>query len=237
MANSYFCFKHFRIEQSRCAMKVGTDGVLLGAWAAVESAKSCLDIGTGTGVLALMVAQRNKDISVVAIELDNEAVIQAKENVATSPWLNRIDVVHADVRSYCADKTFDLIISNPPYFNASLKSADAHRSLARHTTSLSYKELLSCVRDLLAPQGIFSLILPYDVCTEFIDLAKSHNLFCSRLCKVMPLTNANPKRALMEFSFSDSDTILEELVIESGGRHCYSAEYKELTKEFYLDKP
>lgn len=236
MANSYFCFKHFRIEQSNCAMKVGTDGVLLGAWATVKSAKSCLDIGTGTGLLALMVAQRNNDAAVVAIELDDEAVIQAKENVEASPWPNRIEVVHSDVRSYCSDKTFDLIISNPPYFNASLKSADTHRTLARHTSALSYNELLSCVRNLLAPQGLFSLILPYDVCTEFIELAKSHHLYCSRLCKVMPLPNANPKRALMEFSFIDTDTILEELVIESGGRHCYSAEYKELTKEFYLDK-
>ena len=217
-------------------MKVGTDGVLLGAWATVKSAKSCLDIGTGTGLLALMVAQRNRDVAVVAIELDDEAVIQAKENVEVSPWPNRIQVVHSDVRSYCAVKTFDHIISNPPYFNDSLKSSDTHRSLARHTSTLSYMELLACVKNLLAPQGIFSLILPYDVCTEFIDLAKSHNLYCSRFCKVMPLPNANPKRALMEFSFSNSDTVLEELVIESGGRHCYSAEYKELTKEFYLDK-
>jgi tRNA1Val (adenine37-N6)-methyltransferase len=217
-------------------MKVGTDGVLLGAWATVKSAKSCLDIGTGTGLLALMVAQRNRDVAVVAIELDDEAVIQAKENVEASPWPNRIQVVHSDVRSYCAVKTFDHIISNPPYFNDSLKSSDTHRSLARHTSTLSYMELLACVKNLLAPQGIFSLILPYDVCTEFIDLAKSHNLYCSRFCKVMPLPNANPKRALMEFSFSNSDTVLEELVIESGGRHCYSAEYKELTKEFYLDK-
>lgn len=236
MANSYFCFKYFRVEQSNCAMKVGTDGVLLGAWATVKSAKSCLDIGTGTGLLALMVAQRNRDVAVVAIELDDEAVIQAKENVEASPWPNRIQVVHSDVRSYCAVKTFDHIISNPPYFNDSLKSSDTHRSLARHTSTLSYMELLACVKNLLAPQGIFSLILPYDVCTEFIDLAKSHNLYCSRFCKVMPLPNANPKRALMEFSFSKSDTVLEELVIESGGRHCYSPEYKELTKEFYLDK-
>ncbi|MEE0912923.1 MAG: methyltransferase [Paludibacteraceae bacterium] len=236
MANSYFCFKYFRVEQSNCAMKVGTDGVLLGAWATVKSAKSCLDIGTGTGLLALMVAQRNRDVAVVAIELDDEAVIQAKENVEASPWPNRIQVVHSDVRSYCAVKTFDHIISNPPYFNDSLKSSDTHRSLARHTSTLSYMELLACVKNLLAPQGIFSLILPYDVCTEFIDLAKSHNLYCSRFCKVMPLPNANPKRALMEFSFSNSDTVLEELEIESGGRHCYSAEYKELTKEFYLDK-
>ena len=236
MANSYFCFKHFRVEQSNCAMKVGTDGVLLGAWATVKSAKSCLDIGTGTGLLALMVAQRNRDVAVVAIELDDEAVIQAKENVEASPWPNRIQVVHSDVRSYCAVKTFDHIISNPPYFNDSLKSSDTHRSLARHTSTLSYMELLACVKNLLAPQGIFSLILPYDVCTEIIDLSKSHNLYCSRFCKVMPLSNANPKRALMEFSFSNSDTVLEELVIESGGRHCYSAEYKELTKEFYLDK-
>ena len=183
-----------------------------------------------------MVAQRNRDVAVVAIELDDEAVIQAKENVEASPWPNRIQVVHSDVRSYCAVKTFDHIISNPPYFNDSLKSSDTHRSLARHTSTLSYMELLACVKNLLAPQGIFSLILPYDVCTEFIDLAKSHNLYCSRFCKVMPLPNANPKRALMEFSFSNSDTVLEELVIESGGRHCYSAEYKELTKEFYLDK-
>jgi tRNA1Val (adenine37-N6)-methyltransferase len=217
-------------------MKVGTDGVLLGAWATVKSAKSCLDIGTGTGLLALMVAQRNRDVAVVAIELDDEAVIQAKENVEASPWPDRIQVVHSDVRSYCAVKTFDHIISNPPYFNDSLKSSDTHRSLARHTSTLSYMELLACVKNLLAPQGIFSLILPYNVCTEFIDLAKSHNLYCSRFCKVMPLPNANPKRALMEFSFSNSDTVLEELVIESSGRHCYSAEYKELTKEFYLDK-
>lgn len=236
MANSYFQFKHFCIEQSQCAMKVGTDGVLLGAWASVESAHSCLDIGTGTGLLALMVAQRNNNASVVAIELDEQAVIQAKENVEASPWLNRIEVLHSDVRDYNPDKTFDRIVCNPPYFNQSLKSPDVHRSMARHTSSLSYEELLLSVRNLLAPHGLFSVVLPFDVSSDFINLAKTLGLYCCRLCKVIPVPNAVPKRALMEFSFSKTELEMCDLVIEAGGRHCYSDEYKLLTKDFYLDR-
>lgn len=236
MANSYFQFKQFRVEQALCAMKVGTDGVLLGAWTDVDAAFSCLDIGTGTGLLALMVAQRNQQANIVALELDDMAAKQAKENVNASPWSNRIEVVQTDVRDYLPDRPFDLIVCNPPYFNFSLESPNNRRTMARHTFSLSYRELLSCVVKFLSFNGCFSLILPFDVHQQFIELASSFGLFCSKVCHVIPRPGASPKRALMEFSFSNQIMQVSELLIELKERHSYSEQYKWLTQDFYLDK-
>ena len=234
MANSYFQFKQFRIEQSLCAMKVGTDGVLLGAWASVDGADSCLDIGTGTGLLALMVTQRNPKLSVVAIDLDSDAVLQAKENVYASPWLDRISVLHSDVKLFSPDWRFDRIVCNPPYFCNSLVSPDAKRTMARHTSELEFKDLLSSVKRLISSNGLFSVVLPYDVGEGFIKLAECESLYCLRLCRVIPKPGASPKRVLLEFSTKMQECSFNELIIESGGRHCYSEEYKQLTKDFYL---
>lgn len=236
MPNPYFQFKRFTVRQDRCAMKVGTDGVLLGAWCGVEEASSILDIGTGTGLVALMAAQRSS-AEVVAVELDESAASQAAENVVESPWRERITVVCASVQDYAekAKRKFDHIVSNPPYFQDSLKSPREGRSLARHTDSLSYEDLVKSVVSLLSPEGVFSVIVPT---TEFADMercASSAGLHCVRRTDVLPTPTALSKRVLAEFSMEEGQGMkCDELIIEEGGRHQYSQQYISLTKDFYL---
>ncbi len=236
MPNPYFQFKRFTVRQDRCAMKVGTDGVLLGAWCGVEEAKSILDIGTGTGLVALMAAQRSS-AEVVAVELDESAASQAAENVAESPWKARITVEKAAVQDFAAQsgRKFDCIVSNPPYFQDSLKSPKGERSMARHTDSLSYEELVKAVVALMNPMGKFSVIVPT---TEFDDMkqcAASVGLHCSRRTDVLPTPTSASKRVLAEFILTEvTEPIVDTLVIEAGGRHHYSEQYISLTKDFYL---
>ena len=160
MSNPYFQFKQFTVWHDQCAMKVGTDGVLLGAWASVERARRILDIGTGTGLVALMLAQRSLlDAKIVALEIDEAAAGQARENVARSPWQERIEVVQADFKKYRSSDKFDVIVSNPPYFVDSLECPDRQRAAARHNDSLTYEELLEGVNRLLAADGLFKRTL------------------------------------------------------------------------------
>ncbi len=236
MPNPYFQFKRFTVRQDRCAMKVGTDGVLLGAWCGVEEASSILDIGAGTGLVALMAAQRSQ-AEIVAVELDESAACQAAENVKESPWQDRIKVVCSPIQSYAeqAGRGFDRIVSNPPYFQDSLKSPKEERSWARHTDSLSYGELVKAVAALLNPGGTFSVIVPT---TEFADMerqASTVGLHCVRRTDVLPTPTTLSKRVLAEFSMAeDLDTKCDELIIEAAGRHQYSADYIALTRDFYL---
>ncbi len=162
MSNSYFQFKQFTVWHDKCAMKVGTDGVLLGAWVNIFNAKSVLDIGTGTGLIALMIAQRST-ANILAVEIDADAVNQAIENVERSPWSGNIKVQHADFKTATFNTKFDVIVSNPPYFSDSLLSPDTHRSTARHTSELTYHDLISRVSGILAFKGEFSLIIPADI--------------------------------------------------------------------------
>ena len=234
MANSYFEFKQFTVQQDQCAMKVGTDGVLLGAWVSVHRENRILDIGTGTGILALMLAQRSSS-EIVAVEIEPSACRQAMENISNSPWKSRILAINTSIQEYSEknNSSFDLIISNPPFFSNSLKTPHLERTLARHNDQLSPEEILSSVRRLLNPDGRFALILPYVESTLFIVDAAMHEFYCTRKTMVKSSAQKKPHRILMEFSRSRRKPEESELVIYDDFGN-YTQGYRELTKEFYL---
>lgn len=235
MPNAFFQFKQFTVWHDRCAMKVGTDGVLLGAWADIANHTSFLDIGCGSGLIALMIAQRTSDLLPIhAIDIEKDAVDQTKENIIKSPFKNIIcsetslqDLVKRSTLKY------DCIISNPPYFVSSLKSPQKQRTLARHSDSLSVEELISCSVGLLSERGCMSFIYPYTERDNLLRLADENKLCVSRLTKVYPTPGSNPKRLLIEFSVENKDIIADDLVVEIA-RHHYSNEFTQLVKDFYL---
>ena len=233
MPNPYFHFKQFAVFQDRCAMKVGTDGVLLGAWTNCESAAHILDIGTGTGLIALMLAQRSNAF-ITAIEIDKNAAEQAFENAANSIWHNRISVKNCALQEFVSNTKFDLIVSNPPYFSNSLKTPLNNRNLARHTDSLSLNDLLQHSLRLLSENGRICVILPVDEAVFFTEKAASNGLFCTRRTKVKPLPEGDTKRILLEFSLIEKELVEDFLIIEKN-RHQYSENFKKLTGEYYLD--
>ncbi|MBQ8051252.1 MAG: methyltransferase [Bacteroidaceae bacterium] len=234
MSEQMFRFKQFSVAHDRCAMKVGTDGVLLGAWARVEGRRRLLDIGTGTGLVALMVAQRNAEAHVVAVEVDPDAAAQARENVANSPFAERIEVVESDIRLYAPDAPFDAILCNPPFFSEETLPPDASRALARHSSLLSFDELLAVVCRLLSADGEFHVILPLSECNRFIDSAFCRGLNLTRKCLVRTVGHKPPKRALLTFATPGHlATDTEELVLQrpDGSR---TTPYSLLTKDYYL---
>ena len=233
MPKPYFTFKQFTIYHDRCAMKVGTDGVLLGAWTNLKNANRILDVGTGTGLIALMLAQRTRDAKITAIDIDADAVGQAKENVLASLWKDRVEVALQDVCTYVPDGLFDIIVSNPPYFVNSLKCPDGQRTTARHTDSLDANRLIGKVTELLAPEGCFSLILPADQTNELLRIAEENGLYPSRITRVITRPSLPPKRVLVEFRKTTQICKETELVVELD-RHVYSEDYIVLTKDFYL---
>ena len=230
-----FTFKQFHIDHSRCAMKVGTDGTLLGAWVRLpDTTRSILDIGTGSGLIAIMAAQRSAEAHITAIDIDADCVAQARLNAEASPWGDRISVQHTSLQEFATEERFDVIVSNPPYFIDSLTSPDAGRTTARHTATLPFEELVSGVKRLLAPDGHFSLILPTVEAERFISAARGI-LFLSRRCDVFPKPSAAVKRVMMEFSLSPQlPPLSEQLTIESDTHHDYTEEYRALTQDFYL---
>ena len=235
MSNPYFQFKQFTVWHDKCAMKVGTDGVLLGAWASVQNARRVLDVGTGTGLVALMLAQRSlPDTRIVALEIDEVAVRQAEENVARSPWKGRIEVMQGDFKECRFPDKFDVIVSNPPYFIDSLTCPDQKRSSARHNETLTYEELLEGVAGLLTEEGYFTVVIPADVAGRVKDIASMWNLHAVRQLNVITKPGGIPKRALITFSFFSQECVMEELLIELA-RHQYSKEYIALTQEYYLN--
>lgn len=233
MPNPFFTFKQFTVYHDRCAMKVGTDGVLLGAWSDLSRTRHLLDIGTGTGLIALMAAQRCPQARITAVDIDPEAVNQARENVIASPWSHRVGVLLQDVCTYMPDRLFDTIVSNPPFFVDSLKCPDNQRTTARHTDTLDAGRLLEKVAELLTPEGRFSIILPSGQTEGLLRTAASQGLFPSRLTSVITRPGLPPKRSLVEFQKTVQDCQTDELVIELE-RHVYSEDYIALTKEFYL---
>lgn len=233
MPNPFFTFKKFTVHHDRCAMKVGTDGVLLGAWTNLGKAGRILDIGTGTGLIALMLAQRSTEALLTAIDLDKEAVSQAQENITASPWGNRIEVFLQDICTYEPTVRFDIIVSNPPYFVNSLKCPDNQRNTARHTDTLDARQLIGKAAELLAPEGQFSLILPAEQTEEIRNLAHETGLYLSHHTAVVTRPGLPPKRSLMEFRKTKTACQSDELVIELE-RHVYSEAYQALTKDFYL---
>ena len=214
-------------------MKVGTDGVLLGAWStALEG--NVLDIGTGTGLIALMLAQRTKTALIDAIEINAIACEEAQENFKTSKWNNRLTAIHSTIQNYRPTKKYAVIVSNPPFFINSTKAPDTIRNAARHTDELPFIDLITSVKRLLIEDGIFSLILPIEEANQFILLANQNGLFLTRKCLVKPNPTKAPKRVIMEFSFTETNTLEETLTIETENRHEYTKEYISLSKDFYL---
>ena len=228
-----FQFKQFTIHQQRSAMKVGTDGVLIGAWASVRANdRTILDIGTGTGLIALMLAQRNPEAEVVAVEIDSESAAQARDNVAASPWSDRVTVEECAVQDFVSDLKFDLIVSNPPYFVDSQKCPDGSRNTARHTDTLSFSELMKAAERLLAPNGRFAVIVPAESAMSVIAAGNMHLV---RRCDVRTKPSAQPKRVMLEFSPRfEGAALREELTIGDGTNGGYSPEYVALTRDFYL---
>jgi len=235
MPNNHFTFKQFTIHQQQSTMKVGTDGVLLGAWANQTDAHSILDIGAGSGLLSLMLAQKT-NATITAIEIDSEAYQDAKNNALQSTWSQRICVINTDFTSFVREsgQTFDLIISNPPYFNNALKSQTLKKSLARHTDSLPHQVLIEGVSMLLNDNGMFYVILPASNSKSFIAKARICGLHPKNILQVYSKqADKKPIRALMQFSRFDIKADEHSLHIRDEKAQ-YSEEYKALTKEYYL---
>jgi len=234
--NDYFQFKQFRINQDRTAFKVGTDGVLLGAWVDIEQVRKVLDIGTGTGLIALMLAQRS-DAEINAIDIDETSVLQAAENISNSPWGDRIRLFHTSFQDFVYDKPdkYDLIITNPPYFANSYKSPGHARNLSRHHISLSFHELLKGVTEVLDTTGIFALILPVSEGEKLLRMVNSYDLFLKRRTDVIPVAGKEVNRYLMEFTNEKQvATYKNELIIQDRISREFTEEYKEITRDFYI---
>ena len=249
MASACFRFKQFTVWHDRCAMKVGTDGVLLGAWCPVDSRASSskssksfkgfkvLDVGTGSGLIALMLAQRIEGAQITTIDIDAGAVEQAKYNFSVSPWSDRLECYQQALQELEGEGIYDLIVSNPPYFQDSLKNPDSQRAMARHTDTLSYEELLKHSARLLTQEGILALVLPIEAEQQIIALAQIYGLYPTHITHVYPKPGKAAKRILIAFSPSPLayrlSPIAYSLTLESETAPRSEA-YKELTKEFYL---
>ena len=229
---SVFRFKKFNIKQVKSAMKVGTDGVLLGSWAYSNQPKEILDVGCGTGLIALMLAQRNLKSTITAIEIDEIASKEAQFNINNCPWKRRISIINSSFQDFTTKIKFDLIVSNPPFFPSN-KSKD-RRTIARHANSLSFKELIQNSVELLAETGILAVIIPKDYKVDFCEIAKSCKLFCLRICYVKGNAKSEVKRVLIEFAFGMHKIQEEHLIIERS-RHEYTDAYINLCQDFYLN--
>lgn len=233
MSDSSFLFKQFIVHHDRCAMKVGTDGVLLGAWAPVDQAYTALDVGTGTGLVALQLAQRNPHLRVTAVEIDAPAAAQAAENVAGSPWPDRIEVVCADFNDFQPDGRFDLIVSNPPYFVDALPCPDRQRNTARHAGGLNYDLLFRRSARLLSEGGVVSIVIPSEVERAAEDAAWMHGLCPRRRTRVFTKAGKPARRVLVTYGRRLGPVAEDTLYIHQAGGD-YSDDYRRLTGEFYL---
>ena len=232
-----FTFKQFAIEQDRCAMKIGTDGVLLGAWAPIDNHPfSILDIGTGTGIIALMLAQRSAAQQIDALEIDEAAYEQATDNFENSPWNDRLFCFHAGLDEFIEEpeEEYDLIVSNPPFYSEDYKTENESRDLARFQDAMPFEQLLEAADLLLSEHGIFAVIIPFKEEENFIALANELELYPLKITRVKGTPTTEIKRSLLAFSRNETtDLPIDELVIETA-RHVYTQEYIGLTKDFYL---
>ena len=234
---STFNFKQFTVQQDRCAMKIGTDGVLLGAWCPIDNNPfSVLDIGAGTGILSLMLAQRSNAEQIDSIEIDEEAYEQCVENFENSPWSDRLFCFHAGLDEFVEEPEdeYDIIISNPPFYSENYKTDDSQRDLARFQDALPFEDLIEAADLLLSENGIFAVILPYKEEERFIDLCAEVELFPVKVTRVKGSYTTPIVRSLLAFKrYELSVLTADELVIEIG-RHEYTDDYINLTKDFYL---
>jgi tRNA1Val (adenine37-N6)-methyltransferase len=242
-----FQFKQFSVEQDRCAMKIGTDGVLLGAWTPIDNNPfSILDIGTGTGIIALMLAQRSsaehsslkgeQAQQIDALEIDEEAYEQATENFENSPWNDRLFCFHAGLDEFVEEPEceYDLIVSNPPFYSEDYKSSNDQRDLARFQDAMPFEDLIEAAALLLSENGIFAVIIPFKEESTFLAIAKEYELFPIKITRVKGTPSTEIKRSLLAFSRNEITNFpIDELIIETS-RHIYTTEYIALTKDFYL---
>ena len=242
MANNYFRFKQFTIQQDKAAMKVTTDGCLFGAWVAKQigeqpiTAVQLLDIGTGTGLLSLMIAQKIPDYSIDAVEIDNNAYEQANENIIASPWKEKIQVFHADIKSFEPGKKYDIIFSNPPFYENELKAEDEKRNIAHHNGGLSFNELFTIIKQRLTPEGHFYLLLPYKRNEEIRNLFLEHQLELSQLVFVKQSVNHGYFRIMLCGrlpSEQKGETVIAEMAIKDNNDN-YTPAFVSLLKDYYL---
>ncbi len=234
--NQMFQFKQFSVNQDKCAMKIGTDGVLLGAWTPlINNPYNVLDIGAGTGILSLMLAQRSNAAQIDAIEIDEDAYEQCVENFEASPWGDTLFCFHAGLDEFVdePEDEYDLFISNPPFYTDDYKSDNTSRDLARFEDALPFEELIEAAALLLSDNGIFSVIIPYKEEERFIAMCKELDLFPLKITRVKGTPTSEIKRSLLAFCRIEQTPLIDELVIEIS-RHNYTSEYIELTKDFYL---
>lgn len=231
-----FQFKQFIIQQDRCAMKVGTDGVLLGAWA--DGGTRILDIGTGTGVIALMMAQRFSKAQVMAVEIDGDACQQARENGAKSPFKERVSFIHDTIQHFTAEyerkNCFDCIVCNPPFFENSLKNNNPITSLARHNDQLPWGELVECVNSLITDNGVFSVILPKDACDKLTEIIYIKGYKEYRSCKLLTKEGKPCKRILAAFTKNLTRPSYTEQQVLMNNDETRSEWYDSITKDFYI---
>lgn len=242
-----FSFKQFSVQQDKTAMKVGTDGVLLGAWTPLDSnPNTILDIGAGTGIIALMLAQRSAAEQIDALEIDDDAYEQATDNFENSPWSDRLFCYHAGLDEFIEEpeddpsdsepaQQYDLIVCNPPFYTEDYKTNNKQRDLARFSDAMPFDELIEAADLLLSENGIFSVIIPHKEEENFISLANMLELYPTKITRVKGTPTSDIKRSLLAFSRKkDSDFVIDELTIETS-RHNYTEKYIALTKDFYLN--
>lgn len=234
-----FQFKEFIVHQDKCAMKIGTDAVLLGAWCSLDNyPDTILDIGSGTGIISLMLAQRSNASTIDSVEIDENAYEQSVHNFELSNWGDRLFCYHATFEEFVEEikeeeETYALIVSNPPFYTDTYESDNEARNKARFTSSLTFHELINGVSSILSSEGTFNVIIPYKEEIQFIDIAKEKGLYVNRICHVKGNITSEIKRSMLTFSFSKKEIIKEELIIEKE-RHQYTDAYINLTKDFYL---
>jgi tRNA1Val (adenine37-N6)-methyltransferase len=234
MSGIHFRFKRFSVSHDKTTHKVGTDGVLIAAWVNVQYAHAILEIGTGSGVMALVLAQRTGDnVHIDAVEIEKDSAQQAMENVAQSPWPTKVSVHNISIQAYQTAKRYDLVVSNPPFFVNSSRPPEKNRSNARHTGELTFETLIETALKFLKPEGRFALILPFTEAIAFIEKAGQKNLYCHRRCEVQSRKHKPIERILLEFGLKANQTLTDNLVIH-GSNDEWSEEYVKLTGDFYL---
>jgi len=231
-----FRFKQFAVTDQGCGMKVGTDGVLLGSMAARVGGEKVLDVGTGCGLIALMIAQKNPG-TITAIDVDANAIKVARHNVEKSPWAKRIIVLETSFQDYCTvtQEPFDLVVCNPPFFNSSFPSKDHSRNLARHTINLGPQDLLEGANTIMADKSLLMVIVPFDQEPVWINVAKQNKLFCTNATRIRPNPLLSPKRSVLLFSKLKAESLIEEMTIEGNSRHSYSRQFEALAKDYLLN--
>lgn len=225
-----FTFKQFIIQQSKEVFRVGTDGVLLGALADIGNAFNVLEIGTGTGLISLMLAQRNSEAEFLGIDINKDAAELTKSNFENSPFFSRLKNIHQDFKHFETEQMFDLIVSNPPYFEASNSEKD---KIARQTVELNFRQLVAKSSQMLSKKGVLSVIIPTEAGSDFLAIAEENQMFLIRKINIKGIENSKVKRLILEFSLSETDVLEFEFIIEKSPRQ-YSDQYLELTKEFHV---